>query len=267
MKLQVLTKVLMVSAIAFGINATTSQPSSASSPQHPNRCNTNNQINCNNNHGNVCNDRRSDDCNSNHPTVCNDDRPNNCPNGNVDSCNTQHPNPCQNQVDSCNTQHPNTCQDDRKAEEMKPHQMTNRFFCGDNNGVPTTFVETHKGNFPVISWVSTHFSGHGYEPLTRCRQVSSKFQQFFNNGSLNYITPGTVNRQPVICVSNSKGGACTGVLFTLKPGENANRVIQNLFDIRSGAAGPLEESGSRLYFDMNNYLKTITGISRSSGNW
>ncbi|HLO48481.1 MAG TPA: COP23 domain-containing protein [Kamptonema sp.] len=249
MKLQVLTKVLMVTAIAFGITTTASQASSASRVQHPDRCNTDSRNNCNNNRHNVCNDRRADDCNSNRPNICNDDRPNNCHDANVDYCNNQHP---------------NTCQNNRNAEEMKPPQMTNRFFCGDNNGVPTTFVETQKGSFPVIRWVSNYFSDHGYEPLTRCRQVSSKFQQFFNNGTLNYITTGTVNRERVICVSNTKGGPCTGVLFTLKPEEDANRVIQNLFDIRSGAGGPLEESGSRLYFDINNYLKNLTDIGRSS---
>ena len=248
MKLQVLTKVLMVTAIAFSLTTAASQPSSASRTEYQNRCNT---------------DENRNNCNNNHRDVCNDDRPNNC---------------SETKVESCHNQHPNTCQQEPKAEEMKPPQITHRFFCGDNNGVPTTFVETQKGTSPVIRWVSSYFSDHGYEPLTRCRQVSSKFQQFFNNGSLNYITTGTVNRQPVICVSNTKGGPCTGVLFTLKQGEDANRVMQNLFDIRSGAAGPLEESGSRLYFDMNNYLKSIAGVShspnsrysgsqRSSGNW
>lgn len=264
MKLQVLTKVLMVTALAFSLTTAASQPSSASRTQDLNSCNTNNgRNNCNNNHQDVCNEHRPNDCNNNHREACNDNRPNNC---------------SETKVESCNNQHPNTCEQDPKAEEVKPPQTTHRFFCGDNNGVPTTFVETQKGTTPVIRWVSNYFSDHGYEPLTRCRQVSSKFQQFFNNGSLNYITTGTVNRQPVICVSNTKGGACTGVLFTLKQGEDANRVMQNLFDIRSGAAGPLEESGSRLYFDMNNYLKSIAGVAhfpnsrvsnsqRRSGAW
>jgi hypothetical protein len=48
-----------------------------------------------------------------------------------------------------------------------------------------------------------------------------------------------MNRMPVVCVSSTNGGECTGLLFTLKPGQNASRTLQQLFDIRQGAAGPL----------------------------
>ncbi|OCR00691.1 hypothetical protein BCD67_12025 [Oscillatoriales cyanobacterium USR001] len=268
MKAKVLTKIVMATAIAFSFTGVTTQPSYATRTEHPNRCNTNSQNNCNNNHLTVCNDNRPNDCNSDIPTVCNDNRPNDCNSDIPTICNDNRPNDCsERKVETCPSQHWNPCQPRPSVEHTKPPTITNRFFCSDNNGVPTTFVETQKGSFPIIRWVSTYFSDHGYEPITRCRQVSSKFQQFFNNGTLNYITTGTVNSLPVICVSNTKGGACTGVLFTLKPGEDANRIIRQLFDIRSGAAGPLEESGSRLYFDMKNYLKTISGSGVNSSHF
>lgn len=249
MNLKTLTTLLAVTAISLGVTATQSQSSSATDTKNSDRCNS----------------VHSRECNRNHRDVCNNDHPNNCDESSVEYC-SDHPDNCNDRVDACQTKPAECKPEEPKAETPKPEepkpstQVTNRFFCSESDGVPTTFVETPKGTYPVIRWVSTYFSGHGYEPLTRCRQVSAKFQQFFNDGSLNYITTGTVNRSPVICVSNTMGGACTGVLFTLKQEEDANRVIQQLFDLRSGATGPLEESGSRLYFDMKKYLRTVAGV-------
>ncbi|MEB3886908.1 COP23 domain-containing protein [Lyngbya sp. CCY1209] len=135
--------------------------------------------------------------------------------------------------------------------------VNQEFFCGrSDDGVPTTFVKTRRGTFRVIRWVSHVFNQAGYVPETRCRQVSSKFQQFYERGLLNYVTTGIVNRQPVICVSDAKDGPCLGVLFTLKPHQDAHYTLQQLFDLQANAdAGPLEESGSRLYLDLNRYLE------------
>lgn len=142
---------------------------------------------------------------------------------------------------------------------VQNQQASFQFSCSnDQDGTPTTFVQTPKGSFPVIRWVSDYFTANGYDPATRCRQVSDKFQQYADNGTLNYITTGIVNQQPVVCVSSTKGGACQGVLFTLKSDESASRTIQQLFDIRAGASGPLYESGDRIYFDMNQYLGRLT---------
>jgi hypothetical protein len=144
-----------------------------------------------------------------------------------------------------------------RVENPNSTAVLHRFYCNSSeDGVPTTFVETAQGTYPVIRWVSDYFTPHGYDQTTRCRQVSDKFQTHFNDGSLNYITTGVVNHQPVICVSDTNGGTCQAVLFTLKPEQNASRIIQRLFDLRSGAAsGPLEETGSRLYLNFNRYLE------------
>lgn len=130
------------------------------------------------------------------------------------------------------------------------------FFCGrGSHGVPTTFVNTPTGNTPLVRWVSHHFAHSGYTPEARCQEVSQRFNLFYQRGTLNYITTGIVNNQPVVCVASDIGGPCTGVLFTLKPKEDATQVVQQLFDVRAGAAGPLHESGSRIYIDMRPYTQ------------
>lgn len=133
------------------------------------------------------------------------------------------------------------------------------FMCGsDDYGSPTTYVANGGQSLPLISWVSHYFSGSGYDPQTRCEQVTERFNRFYQDGRLNFITTGFVNRQPVVCVSGYIGGPCTDVLFTLKPGEDAAQAVQQLFDVRVGQDGPLYESGSRVYFDLNDRLSELT---------
>lgn len=134
------------------------------------------------------------------------------------------------------------------------------FLCGnDDYGSPTTYVASGGQSMPLIHWVSDYFSGSGYDPLTRCEQVTERFNRFYQDGRLNFITTGFVNRQPVVCVSGYIGGPCTDVLFTLKPGEDAAQAVQQLFDVRVGQDGPLYESGSRVYFDLNDRLSALSG--------
>lgn len=148
------------------------------------------------------------------------------------------------------------------------------FVCETTGGTPTTYAVTPRGYVPVIRWVSHHFSGSGYTPQQRCAEVTSRFQTYYNDGSLNFITTGIMNDQPVVCVTGTYGGSCTGLLFTLKQGENASRVIQQLFDVRVGASGPLYEStnggasnsNSPIYIDMNEYLNNTAVDPAASGN-
>ena len=129
---------------------------------------------------------------------------------------------------------------------------------------PTTVFYSPEGALPVIHWVSDYFDGSGYDPLTRCRAVSGRFQRYYEAGVLNYITTGIVNRLPVICVTDQMGGPCQGVLLTLKPGQNASFVVQRLFDLSYGhQVGALYESGSRVYINVENYLSGLEHLESS----
>ena len=129
---------------------------------------------------------------------------------------------------------------------------------------PTTVFYSPEGALPVIHWVSDYFDGSGYDPLTRWRAVSGRFQRYYEAGVLNYITTGIVNRLPVICVTDQMGGPCQGVLLTLKPGQNASFVVQRLFDLSYGnRVGALYESGSRVYINVENYLSGLDHLESS----
>lgn len=135
------------------------------------------------------------------------------------------------------------------------------FFCGvSSDGTPTTFASTRRGTVQVVRWNSEFFSDSGYTPERRCQEVSSRFQNHYNRGQLNFLTAGYLNGQPAICAGNSNP-PCTSdkLLFTLKPGSDAAARIQQIFNISVGASNaPLLESAdsnSSATVDFNRFLE------------
>ncbi len=63
-----------------------------------------------------------------------------------------------------------------------------------------------------------------------------------------------MNGMHVICVALNKGDRCSGLVYTLKPGQNPTQTLNRLFGIQRKATGPLNETGDRTYIDINEYL-------------
>ena len=132
------------------------------------------------------------------------------------------------------------------ATQIQPSYAGNKFFCGYRNNQPATFVRTSRGNVPIISWVDNSFPPP-WTPLKRCQVISARFEQFYDNGTLNYIKAGWRDDQPVLCVAAYRGGGClpNGVLVTLKSRADPNLTLQRLLDRRVLATGrPLDLSSS-----------------------
>ncbi len=141
------------------------------------------------------------------------------------------------------------------AIETTVAQTTAQFVCSTSNGIPATVAKTANGEVPVILWSSDYFNSAGYTPESRCKQVSSRFQTYYEKGSLKFMTTGRMNRQNVVCVAERENGPCSGLLFTLKPGSNPNETLEKLLARRSQSGGPLNETRDRVYIDMNHYLQ------------
>lgn len=137
--------------------------------------------------------------------------------------------------------------------------------CGDVNGVPATVVTTKSGKqVPIIYWQSDVFAASGWTPTRRCQEVSSRFQEYHQAGSLEFITTGRMNGLPVICVSKSDGGGCVGLLYTLKPGQNATATLQRVLDIQAKpGAAPLQETTARLYVNFDSMVRSKARASPS----
>lgn len=143
--------------------------------------------------------------------------------------------------------------------ESKPDT---RFFCGKTinaatgQKIPTTLASTRRGNVAMIFWKSTFFGqkGQGFSPIDRCQEVSKRFQAFYKDGVLSYLTTGKMNNQNVICVSDEYGGPCQGLLLTLEPKDNPEQVLQELLNVRARARGPLVRGSGSSYIDVQDFL-------------
>lgn len=112
------------------------------------------------------------------------------------------------------------------------------FRCDTSGDLPTTLYQSSQGTAePWIKWQSDHFSDSGWNPEARCQEVSSRLETYRKNKKLKYVTLGTVNNQSVICVASQEGGQCEGIIYTLKPGQDGLKALNNLFDWRKGEQG------------------------------
>lgn len=145
---------------------------------------------------------------------------------------------------------------------LPSYAQSTTFFCANNKGVPVTYARTPRGKVPMIRWRNDF--GGGWNRQRRCEDVSQRFQRNYDNGTLKSITTGTIKGYPVVCAATSFDEACTEktVLFTLKQGTNANRVVENLLDSRALAAGKIVNQTCNnvcpIYVNLDVYLSKLT---------
>lgn len=150
---------------------------------------------------------------------------------------------------------------------------SNTYYCAQLNGIWNTFVNTPRGTITLINWVRNY--SEDWTPQKRCVEVSKRFQKFLEDGTLKYIRTGTVNRQPVICVANDRGGACPdqNVLVTFKPGTDPEEVLIQLVDFRRSVSGQTivlseDDSGfytdGEFYIDLAKFLDTVPITDRTT---
>ena len=131
----------------------------------------------------------------------------------------------------------------------------NTFTCVQQAGVPTTVANMSDGKqIPMIRWTSNIFSDDGWTPRRRCQEVSARFTEYNNVDQLRYLTTGKINGMNVICIALNKGDRCSGLVYTLKPGQNPTQTLHRLFGVQRTATGPLNETSERSYIDINQYL-------------
>jgi hypothetical protein len=113
-----------------------------------------------------------------------------------------------------------------------------KFYCGEDNGTPTTIFDNGSRNVGLIRW-TRNFSPE-WNPQRRCEQVSKKFAQNQEAGTLVEIVPARANGFPVLCASpnivDSADYTCPDaqILITLRSEDNANNFIDRLYEINTG---------------------------------
>jgi len=165
------------------------------------------------------------------------------------------------------------------AAMTKPnHAQTNsKFYCGDLNQTPATYVRGRRGPVPIIRWVDNSFPPP-WNPQRRCEDVSARFQRFYDNGQLDYLKAGKLNGQSVLCVTRTQPGECIpgGLLVTLKPETDPQRTLQRLLDFRvEGSGVPIDiqsrqeifYTNGEAYLDMRKFLGEDGGNNDSGPLW
>ena len=152
------------------------------------------------------------------------------------------------------------------AFSAKPSQSQSAsgFMCDASSGSPATVYQNRQGVREVwINWVSDYFRDSGYDPMTRCREVSGRLESFRQNKQLKYVTVGYMNGQRVICTASKVNGRCDGLIYTLKPGQDSIRTLYQFMGLREGQAGAstLSESGDMPYIDARPRLGEEGGNS------
>lgn len=137
------------------------------------------------------------------------------------------------------------------------------FVCDyDNSNIFTTYAETPNGSIPVFKWTSNYFRPP-YTPQQRCVEVSDRMNRFRDQGQLEFLTSGVVNRLPVICAGRNCDPGGSNVLITLKPNQNPNQVLEELEANRSGAGGPSNQFAPSLGTTLGN-LTRPRAVSRNA---
>lgn len=124
----------------------------------------------------------------------------------------------------------------------------------------TTFAWNSRFKKPIVTWNQETFSDIGFDPQERCEIVSPRFQKAYASQSLNFLTHGTINGQPVICTSRQVGEDCQTLLLTLLPENDPLQVLEQLSDVFLGYASsplqqssdePIQEVGDRIYVEVD----------------
>jgi len=138
-----------------------------------------------------------------------------------------------------------------------------KFICGQSfdaaigKQMPTTFAWTSRGKIAIIRWETQYFPN--YSPERRCKEVSPRFQEAYNNNTLNMLTNGRVNDQPVICSAKAYGEPCATMLITLRPGDDSSKILEHLTKILNGdKVGPVPHTGNQRFvrIDIEEFLRT-----------
>lgn len=126
------------------------------------------------------------------------------------------------------------------------------FVCRQVDGVFSTFAVRGSREFTIIKWKSTEWQD--YSPENRCMAVSERLTQAAQDRSLQYLTHGWMNGQPVICTTSNEAGECDRLIFTLlhREASIAPEILRDLNDIGSARAT------QPLYRGENNSSEVVT---------
>jgi len=158
--------------------------------------------------------------------------------------------------------------------QSSPDKVT--FFCkavhdrASDEKIPATvaWIPERQGNVRLVGWKSEYFSKKGWNAQKRCEEVTIKFQNAYNAGRLQLLTTGIEKGNPIVCGVAQQGEPCDSgsQLFTLKPHDRPDEVVQRLLDIVQGKTSDmlLQSSGNQVYVSMSLFFRKAPLIDRDA---
>ena len=158
-----------------------------------------------------------------------------------------------------------------KTSQTKNSQVT--FICGktfdqaSGKYIPATLVwiPERKDHIRFIAWKSEFLPR--WSPEKRCKAATKKFQEFYDKGTLNYLSHGTHKGYNVIC-SVQPGEKCNGEnkIFRIKTGSKPKIVLQRLLNIAEGKSSEMlyQNSGKQLLIDVNKLFNEADAVDIDS---
>lgn len=129
----------------------------------------------------------------------------------------------------------------------------------NNQNYPTTYAINAlqiEDKEPLIYWQYPWFSNSNMTPRERCKVVTRRFQEAYNNESLRFIANSKINNQSVICTSKKRGGDCVTVLLTLRHSDDPIKILRQLKERLRGGRGSIVRHSSnpndlQIYYEIN----------------
>jgi len=146
----------------------------------------------------------------------------------------------------------------RGSSQIQLNLSQEGFVCDTSTGEPVTVYQNPQGfREPWIRWNSNFFSSSGYDPLTRCQQVTQRLDNYNRNRQLNYVTVGIVNNQRAICTTSRVNGPCEGLIYTLRRDQDPAPALSSFFVwLANQKARPsLFESSTIPYIDVRERVE------------
>ncbi len=155
--------------------------------------------------------------------------------------------------------------------QSEPNKVT--FLCrnvkdsASGEKIPTTvaWIPERQAYVQIVGWKSDYFKESGWDGARRCQTVTPKFQKFYDEGNLKYLTAGDVkDEEQAICAIRNPGEQCneTNQLFTIKPHEYSDVVLERLMGVLKGKYNQpfYQSSGDQTYVSVNDYFRKTVAI-------
>ncbi|MBW4675885.1 MAG: COP23 domain-containing protein [Desmonostoc geniculatum HA4340-LM1] len=140
--------------------------------------------------------------------------------------------------------------------------ISERFVCKKSNGTWTTVYQDSRRDKPFIRWTSDFGGLANYTREQRCREVTSRLNDYMINQRPFYMTTGRTKdgKYPIVCRTDFQGGGCKGLIYTLDPNGRTppDAIVKELLEIVSPEVGPslgVTATSCPLYVNVRLYLQ------------